>query len=243
VSALATMQREFVAALFAAQEPDDPRVSLYRHNALANLSAALASTYPVVRRLVGEPFFGEAARRYALGVPSTSGDLNAYGERFAEFLAAYAPAEALAYLPDVGRLEWALHECSQAPDAAPFDGAALARRAAADAGGVRLALQPAVRLVASAHPVLAIWEANQPARDGTPDRVDGAERVLVRREALACIAEALDADEWRLLVALRDGATLGESCDALGEAAPRLPGLLSRFGAAGILRDGATGAA
>jgi len=83
MSALAALQRDFVARLFAADAPQDPRARLYRDNALATLSGALAATYPVVRRLVGDAFFGEAARRHALAVPSRSGDLNAYGGTFA----------------------------------------------------------------------------------------------------------------------------------------------------------------
>src|SRR5205085_2247436 len=123
---------------------------------------ALSATYPVVRRLVGAAFFDEAARRHALAVPSTSGDLSRYGVGFAAFLEAYEPARELRYLPDVARLEWALHECDQAADAAGLDLATLAGVAPGEEGRVRLALHPAVRLVASEYPVLSIWEANQP---------------------------------------------------------------------------------
>jgi len=238
MSALAALQRDFVARLFAADAPQDPRARLYRDNALATLSGALAATYPVVRRLVGDAFFGEAARRHALAVPSRSGDLNAYGATFAQFLAAYPPARALEYLPDVARLEWALHECAQAADAPPLDTAALARVASGREGELRLALHPAVRFVSSAHPVLAIWEANQPGRDGTPDREPAAERVLVHRGAEGARAACIDAATADLVQALARGTTLDAACDALGAEAARLPQLLARLAGMGILRDG-----
>ena len=236
MNALDALQREFVASLFSMQEPADPRVAVYRRNVLANLAGALAATYPVVRRLVGDAFFDEAARRYALAVPSTSGDLNDYGARFDAFLAEYGPARDLDYLADVARLEWALHESDRAADAPPLDLAALSKVAPGGEGGVRLALHPAVRLVASAHPVLAIWEANQPGRDGTPDRPSAAERVLVRRGDYNAEARLVDQAGWNLLVALQRGATLDAACDALGDEAHRLPDLLSRFAAANVLR-------
>ena len=238
MSALGTVQREFMAALFAPGEPTDGGVAVYRRNVLANLAGALASTYPVVRRLVGEAFFGEAARRHALAVPSASGDLNPYGATFGEFLARYEPARELDYLPDVARLEWALHQSDQAADAPAADPAALARVAPGDEGNVHLSLHPAARLVASPHPILAIWEANQPGQDGTPDRGRAGERVLVRRGAHGAVAGLVDAGEWNLLVALDAGASLDEAIDALGDEAHRLPELVSRFAAANVLRAG-----
>ena len=238
MSALGTVQREFMAALFAPGEPADAGVAVYRRNVLANLGGALASTYPVIRRLVGEAFFDEAARRHALAVPSTSGDLNRYGATFGEFLAKYEPARELDYLPDVARLEWALHQSDQAADGPTADLAALALVAPGDEASVHLSLHPAVRLVASTHPILAIWEANQLGRDGTPDRERVGERVLVRRGTHGAVAELLDAGEWNLLVALEAGASLGEALDGLGDGAHRLPELLSRFAAANVLRAG-----
>jgi hypothetical protein len=239
VSALGALQRDFLSALFAAEEPVDRGARVYRRNVLANLGGALAATYPVVRRLVGDAFFDEAARRHSLAIASTSGDLNRYGATFAAFLAAYEHAGPLPYLPDVARLEWALHECNQAQDGAPPGLAALADAAPGEEGTVRIALVPAVRLVASSHPILAIWEANQPQQDGTPQRPAGAERVLVRRSDEGAIAERVDDAEWALLSALDGGACLDAACDAMGAHAARLPAALARFAAAGILRDAA----
>ncbi|HSW81885.1 MAG TPA: DNA-binding domain-containing protein, partial [Usitatibacter sp.] len=120
MSTLATRQREFARSLLD-DAPADAGVAVYRASVAANFSAALAATYPVVRRLVGEAFFAEAARRFVLSHASASGDLTEYGAGFPAFLAAYPHASALEYLPDVARLEWACHECESSPDAAGFD--------------------------------------------------------------------------------------------------------------------------
>ena len=221
MSALATLQREFLAAVAGAGEPHDDGLQVYRRNFLGNAHEALAAAYPVVRRLVGEAFFHEAAARYAVAVPSTSGDLGERGAGFAAFLSGYAPAAAVACLPDVARLEWALHECERAPDAPGLDPAALARVAPEAAGSLRLAVHPAVRMVASAHPVLSIWEANQPGRDGTPGGDGSAETVCIGRAGGAARALRLDPPEARLLAAFMRGATLDAACDALGPEAPQ----------------------
>src|SRR5207302_1278637 len=77
----------------------------------------LASTFPVIKRLVGAAFFDAACEHFVRGHPSTRGDVNHYGCEFAAFLESYAPARALAYLADVARLEWAIDQANIAADA------------------------------------------------------------------------------------------------------------------------------
>ena len=85
-------------------EPE-ARIGIYRANVLGNYRRALAATYPVIKRLVGVPFFDAASDNFVRGHPSTRGDINRYGADFSEFLRTYPPARDLKYLPDVARLE------------------------------------------------------------------------------------------------------------------------------------------
>ena len=163
---LAARQRDFLAAVRGERDPG--ALAIYREQALAGWRHALAAAYPVVERLVGPAFFGEAADRHADAHPSASGDLHEYGREFARFLASYPFAASLPYLPDVARLEWAVHEAGFASDAPSFDIAALAAVETARQPELVLAFAPATRLLQSAHPVVALWEANQPGEDGTP---------------------------------------------------------------------------
>ena len=218
VTALAGIQRDFFGALFDEQSASG-RFEAYRRNALANLHGALAAAYPVVLRLVGDAFFREAAERFARTRGSTSGDLNEYGSPFPEFLATYPHASSLEYLADIARLEWAVHESRRAADLPLLDLGALARVAPELQGAIRFALHPAVRLIASPHPILALWEANQPQRDGTPAGDGGAARILVRRIDGVASPCAIGGHDWTFLAALERGATLDEACAALGDAA------------------------
>lgn len=93
--------------------------AVHRETTLSALTHALETIHPGCRRIVGPEFFHALARRFAAEVPSTSPDLNDYGERFAEWLATFPPARELPYLPDVARLDWALHRARHEPPGAP----------------------------------------------------------------------------------------------------------------------------
>ena len=205
-------QGRFLDQVYGEGPLDDER-AIYRRNMLANLHDALASAYPVVRRLVGEAFFREAAERFARAHPSRSGDLHRFGAELGDFLAEYPPAASLEYLPDVARLEWAVALALHAADPGRVDFEALSSLPEAERVRVRFRLQAGAHLLASRHPAAAIWEANQPGRDGTLESAAEPQRVLVHRDGLDVRVQPLPAIDWRFLEALSGGA----SVEALAE--------------------------
>jgi len=235
MSSLATLQREFMAALFDDSEVRSPGIAVYRRNVQSNLHDALAATYPVVRRLVGEGFFREAARRYSRESPSRSGDLNEYGAQFAAFLASYPHASALPYLADVARLEWACHECLHAADTGLLDFAALGRVDARRHGEIRFQLHPAVRLVRSPHPIGAIRAANLSGGDASVSEAGPDHLVVARSDGEVRVAR-VDAREWDFLAALARGAAFEEASAAYGaEDGAALTGALARAVESGVI--------
>jgi hypothetical protein len=237
VSALAQLQRDFFGELTAAGEGMRAGLDVYRRNMAANLHDALASAYPVVARLVGAAFFREAAARFARACPSASGDLQGFGASFAAFLREYPYAARLEYLADVARLEWAMHESFHEADAAGLDLGALAAVPAERHGELRLRLHPAVRLLASPHPVVSIWEANQAGRDGTPEGSRGPDFMLVARADLEVHVQRIEARDWHFLEALSRDASLEEAIAPLspGAAAAFLGPALIRHARAGVI--------
>jgi hypothetical protein len=194
----------------------EARLAVYRRNVLGNYAAALRDVYPVVLRLVGEPFFDHLARTYAMQVPSRSGDLHDFGGELGAHLEVLPAARDLPYLADVARLEWAVHRAFHARHAPPLDPAHLAAVPPERLADVRLELHPAARLVRSPYPVLTIWRVNQPASDGdhAVDLALGAERVLVIRRALEVTLEPLSAPEYAMLDALDAGRSLADALAA-----------------------------
>jgi len=230
MASLAELQRGFAQAIlapagdataFLTAGPADvaDRLAIYRRAIFANYRNALRATYPVVERLVGPSPFVAAVDAFVRAHPSTCGDLNVYGDRFAAFLAIYPPAADLPYLPDVARLEWAIDETHRAAGPESTPDRVLASLSAVPADrlpGLHLRLAPHCRLVASDYPLLSIWRANQPDHAGD-NRVDPdarADALLVRRDAGAIGIERLDAAEFAWLAALADGATLAAAIAA-----------------------------
>lgn len=237
---LRRLQEDFAAAVVAgdsvALDPhlagDRDGMAIYRHAVSANAANALRAAYPVVARLVGEAFFAEAARLLGLASPSTSGDLNRHGAGFAAFLGEYPHAAPLPWLADVARLEWAWHESLGEADAGSLDLAALGRVPEPDRPRLRFKLHPAVRLVRSRWPVLAIWEANQDGRDGTPEREEGPDDVLLWRESGRVLLALVGAREAEFVEATARGLSLAE---AAGEGDWDLPGFLARLARTGAV--------
>jgi hypothetical protein len=227
---LRELQRSFAGALFAPEDSEPAfaiagsaraaeRIAIYRNAVFANYRNALGATYPVVRRLVGAPFFNTAVDAFVRGHPSASGDLNVYGDVFADFLASYPYAADLPYLPDVARLEWAIDEAQRAADVPRNPEAVLVALSAVPSDQVaalRFRVDPSCRLVASSFPILRIWQVNQPDHEGD-DRVDldaGADAMLVRREANGVSLSQLAPGEHAFLAALVKGAPLSAAMDA-----------------------------
>ena len=215
---LAALQADFAAALRDRSPDAVPagfseaaarRFRVYRNNVRVALIEALAAAYPAVLRLVGEPFFQNMAGIHAAEEPSRERTLNLYGERFADFIAGFAPARELPYLADVARLERAVLEARHAADAPALDPAALTALGAGLASA-RLTPHPATRLVRSEYPVAEIWRANtgDTPPDGELAVEAGAAGALVVRPALAVSVESLDLGRCAFAEALLTGGDL-----------------------------------
>ena len=190
------------------------RLQVYRNNVFESLAEALAAVYPVVKKLVGESFFRQLARRYIRAHPSRSGSLLEFGAQLPDHLRGLDALAGLPYLGDVAALEWAYHTVYHAAEQPALELTALTALPAAQHLSLRLQLQPCARLVASPYPVLAIWQANQPgaAADAPPISLDdGGDHVLVVQRALALEFRRLGATEHRWLQALANGCTLAEA--------------------------------
>lgn len=185
------------------------RLAAYTNNFIGTLSAALEASYPVVARIVGAPFFREAARQFVLTTPSASGDLNEYGEGFGEFLAAYRHAQHLAYLPDVARMEWLVQQVYYAADTPAADLGVLAHFDETRCGELCFSVTQAHARMNSRWPLADIWRVNQPAFDGDMalDLTAGAHILIMRRHGLVYV-EAMSAGEAVLFDLLADHQTL-----------------------------------
>ena len=224
--------------------PDRPgaaaRLAIYRNHVRLSLTAALAATYPVVARLVGEAFFADVARGYIAGTPPQQPVLSEYGEGLAAHLSADPRLQSLPWIADVARLEWLLNaafHCERHPPLRPADLAAIAPEVAAD---LRLSLQPGTAILRSPWPVDRIWLANQPPADGSGVDIDaGAVDLLVIRRDSDAAFLTLAAGEAAFLTALDAGQRLEDAVLAAGAETGDFPlaASLARFLALGIFAE------
>ncbi len=209
-------------AEFAPGEINCPRYSeargieVYRNNYRGNLHDALADAYPVIRLLVGDPFFRLSAKRFIEGHPSRSGNLHHYGGEMAEFLTHFENTQHLVYLPDMARLEWAYHRAYLAEDVPPFDLNRLATVAVEAHPNLRWRLHPSCALFASAYPVAAIWQAHQ---GGSPaefhiDLNSGGDSLLVFRNRLSTEIVSIAPASLHWLAQLQQGIAMGAATEA-----------------------------
>jgi hypothetical protein len=195
MNALRELQDDFRRALLGGSEAaaaaavvedaiaPERRLQIYRHHVFTTLTDALATTYPVVRRLVDERFFAYAADRFIRRHPPAGPCLHEYGASFSRFLATFSACRHLEYLPDIARLEWALNRAVHAEDGTPIARQRLASIPPERLPQVSLRLDPSVSFVQSPWPVDRVWRANQPDSDpaSTVDLDAGGVTLEVRR--------------------------------------------------------------
>ena len=198
-STLAAFQDRFADALLSNDAAPgtlaaQPGFAVYRNTVMKGWVDALEANYPAVLRLVGEPFFRTAAAAYARLHPVDDPRLWCYGKGYADFLAAYEPAQALTYLPGVARLDRCWTEAHGAAQADVLESAPLASLMPAQLAEARLAPHPAARWAwFQDQPVYTIWRRNrEPANREEPLQWQG-EGALLLRPAGAVTWQALDA--------------------------------------------------
>lgn len=192
------------------------RFDVYRNNVAVSLIEALAAKYPLVERLVGAEYFSALAGAFMRERMPEAPRLALYGEGFADFVEAFPPLAAWPYLADVARLEAARLSAYHAADAP----ALTARDFAGfdDLAGLRLALHPSVRVVASRFAVADIASAVGDERDLSGLDPDRAQTVVVARPLQETQIHLAPDGMAPFLDALTRGETIADAAAAAGAA-------------------------
>jgi uncharacterized protein (UPF0276 family) len=223
---LAAAQQAFARALFEpGAEPQalaqlkgegtPQRFALYRGNLTATWDKTLSAAYPVLRQLVGDEFFSALSRAYGMARPSDNADLNQFGATFAAFLDRFEHVADYPYLPDMARLEWALHRAHYAADATAVGAGELAALTPAQVETARFRLHPACALLASEWATPALWQAHRPGgAQGFPARIQTASHALVARPRWKAEVVPLSKSAHAALAAMAAGQAFGAALDA-----------------------------
>nr|WP_298130085.1 DNA-binding domain-containing protein [uncultured Pseudoxanthomonas sp.] len=218
--AFATALRHAEIALPAsvADERAARRLAIHRNTFVVSLVDSLAASFPVTHALVGETFFRAMARERVLADPPRSPVLTDYALDFPDFIAAFAPAAAVAGLADVARIEALRIRAYHATDAVPLADTAYHAllQAPTRLPGTRVMLHPACAWFRASHAALSVWQAHQGLTDLADAHLDGidtrvSDDVLIARPVFDVRVAALPAGALAWLDALAAGRTLGEA--------------------------------
>lgn len=221
------------------------RFDTYRNNVEISLTGALAETYPVVKRLVGDDFFNGLAHAYIEKNRPASPVLSEYGYAFASFIDTFQPAASLPYLGDVARLERAWLDAYHAEDTVPLKIQALGDLSPSALDHLTFKLHPSAALIRSEHPVVTIWQRHQDDACSELGRIDWApEQALIVRPYLDVQVQAISWTAFEFFTGLAAGETLSSVCDTLANTAGFDPSAhltsLFGFGAVVAIDPGAT---
>lgn len=185
----------------------------YRSNAHELAPRALQVAYPVVAELLGADNFKPLARQLWHGQPPACGDLAAWGGTLADSMSRWpALVQQEPFLPDVARVEWALHRAGTAADSRGDPGS-LALLAQVDPTQLTLVLSPGAWTCASAYPVVSIIDAHLRGEPTLEDagrrlRMGAAEAALVWRHGLQPRLRIAATGEIPFIAALQESRSL-----------------------------------
>jgi hypothetical protein len=193
-----------------------PGFAVYRNTVMKGCIDALQANYPAVSRLVGEEWFRAAAAVFARMHLPRNPTLAVYGEDFPHFLAEFAPAAKLTYLPGVARLDRFWTEAHTAADEAAVEAAAVARLAPDALARAVLRPHASARWAwFEAQPIATIWRRNRyPGDEDEAELAWCGEGVLLVRPRGRVENVALDPAGCAFLDACAAGGTLGDAASA-----------------------------
>jgi len=85
------------------------RISIYQNNVFGAIQDYLEEVYPATRGVVGADFFKQMVQIFIQQTPPDQGNIHLYGDGFEALCSSLPGLEALPYLADLIRYEWALH--------------------------------------------------------------------------------------------------------------------------------------
>lgn len=124
---LADIQRAFAGAMLAGPErlprglfargpvPAAAALAVHRSTVLSGLCRALALSFPTVKAVAGERYFGQAAMAYAAVRPPRTARLDVFGADFPAFLDGYVLGAAPHWLGELARLDLLIARAAASP--------------------------------------------------------------------------------------------------------------------------------
>lgn len=188
------------------------RLDIYANMYFYRIRDALQDDFSAVYAVVGQDHFHNLITDYLLAYPPSHFSLRYAGAHLSTFLASHALTDQWPFLPDLGRLEWAILDAFDAPDAPVLTPETLGDVAPERWPAIQFQATPALYLLDVQWPVHEVW--NQTRRQAVPAHPLRARTLLrVWRQDLRVYHCPISPAEHLALTAMRAGASFAEVCD------------------------------
>lgn len=210
--------------------PDNGRTTrdvlfgVYQHAYVARLVGVLASDHAHLKSFMGLEPFDAMARAFIAAHPSTTRNARWFGDGLPAFLATTQPYAATPILAELARLERALADAFDAPDAPVLTLGDLAAVPPGAWGGIAFVPHPSVQRLDQRTNAAAIWTAlkeGQPSpAAGSMDSPEGVRRFLVWRKETTATLRPLSPEEAMLWDEATSAVPFGRLCELLAVFGP-----------------------
>ena len=213
---LTDAERVDAASLVHGDARLDPlaRIDVYADMYFYRIHDALKEDFPAVCAVIGANRFHNLMTDYLLQHPPSHFSLRYAGRDLPAFLDSHGLAQRWPYVADLARLECAVLDAFDAPDAAPLEAASLASVAQERWPALRFRVTPSLQLLQLGWPVhetLTRVQGGESPADLEPSRIV----LRVWRRQLRVFHQPMDAAESAALSSLLAAAPFGEVCEAV----------------------------
>lgn len=192
------------------------RANIYFNAYRVRLLDALKDSFDKTWAWLGDEGFEVAGLGYIADHPPSQFSLRAFGDRFADWLAASRPDDP--ELAELARLDWAMRNAFDGADATSLTGDMLAGFTEQDWADVVFRPHPTVQMLSVALNTVDLWHAMDSGLSPPGvRRMEQAGWLLVWRKGLQPHFRSLGDAEARLLFAMQRGESFAESCGQLAQ--------------------------
>lgn len=217
--------------------PADTRLAIYNNAYWTRLLEALATTYPILKKYLGDEAFEKLGYDYINQYPSSYRSIRWFGDQLATFI--MSP-----FLAELARFEWTMTLVFDAADSEVLQIAEVGRIPPEEWINMRFQAHPSAHRLNLFWNVVPIWQAL--AEEQSPIKpVQSPSPVgwmLWRKELISQFCSLPIEEAWAIDTLLK-GATFGEICEGLCQwieeekAALHAASLLKGWLAAGLIRS------
>jgi len=202
-------------------------LKVYRRALVFSLIDVLADIYPVLKEVLTDEVFRYCARNYIYKNPSRAYDLNKYGKTFPDYVQQQEELKAHPYLYDLGRFEYALHQCYYAASDIPLSLESFKNRVKKDDGAFHLKLRSSAEIIKTEFSVHHIWEVYQDgAEEEKGEALKGNYHFIILQDDYTAVYYPVEKEFLEIIQGIQNGLSWQDLVQL--PSVQNAPGLLNR---------------